>query len=272
MNLAQHLRRRKLPSALVRFSRYGVSIALTIQCLCPHVQGSQGEYATGLDTAALYQKRAQERFKRLGMQYPEGDTVNEQEIQKSLVTVYPQESRLRLNAGEVLTSTLPHRVVVSGESAPVWLTIQNGPSWTQGLTLLGKARGTTGSRVAIDIERLKLHTGRTIGIRAQVLDHAGALALEAQVFSAKLLATAGALGAGFLSGLATGFQSNQSNGLGVLSNPPTPRNAILQGLAQSSADQSKRLIDDATKEKPVFVVEPGTPLLIFVEEELKWTP
>ena len=51
---------------------------------------------------------------------------------------------------------------------------------------------------------------------------------------------------------------------------PGNRNGVLQGVAQTAADQSKRLIDDATKEKPILVVEPETKISLYLDEEVRF--
>ena len=58
--------------------------------------------------------------------------------------------------------------------------------------------------------------------------------------------------------------------IGITQNQITPRNSILQGVAQSAADQSKRLIDEATEEKPVFILKPGADVSIYFTEEVRY--
>jgi len=90
------------------------------------------------------------------------------------------------------------------------------------------------------------------------------------VLSQKALSVAGAIASSFVSGLAASQQSVTSNAFGFESTQRSPRNTILGGLAQTAADQSKRLIDEATSEKPVLIVEPNTSVTIMFQEEVRF--
>lgn len=72
------------------------------------------------------------------------------------------------------------------------------------------------------------------------------------------------------SGLAAGQQSQVVGPMGFSQVEPTGRNGVLQGVAQTAAEQSKRLIDDATAEKPVLVVKSGAAVTVWVQEEVRW--
>jgi hypothetical protein len=101
------------------------------------------------------------------------------------------------------------------------------------------------------------------------LDTEGAFGLTAQVLNGKALAVAGAMASSFIAGLASGQQSQTTGPFGFSQTQPTGRNAILQGVAQTAADQSKRFIEETTSEKPVLVVEALTPVTVFVQEEVR---
>ena len=75
------------------------------------------------------------------------------------------------------------------------------------------------------------------------------------------------MAASFLTGYASAQQTTSTNAFGFSETQATGRNALLQGVAQTAADQSKRMIEDATQEKPVLVVSPGTKLSIMFRED-----
>jgi NADH:ubiquinone oxidoreductase subunit D len=98
----------------------------------------------------------------------------------------------------------------------------------------------------------------------------GAYGLEAKVFSSKALMLAGAIAGSFISGFAAAQQTQTTTAIGFQQTQPSMRNGILQGVAQTTADQSKRMIDEATAEKPVLVVEAGESVVAFFDEEVRY--
>ena len=130
-------------------------------------------------------------------------------------------------------------------------------------------QGANPERVQVDLARLILRSGKSIAVSAMALDSDGASGLQAAVFSSKVWAETGALAGSFISGLASASQTQTTNALGFATTQTTGRNALLQGVAQTAADSSKRLIDEATKEKPVLVVDPGVAVTIFFNDEVR---
>jgi type IV secretory pathway VirB10-like protein len=132
---------------------------------------------------------------------------------------------------------------------------------------MGKARqSSTPGRINLDFDRLLLKNGKAVTLQAVGLDESGALGLTADVFSSKALMLAGSMAGSFLSGYSAGKQTTSTNAFGFSQSQPTGRNSLLQGVAQAAADQSKRLIDEATEEKPVLVVNPGANVSILFKE------
>ena len=189
----------------------------------------------------------------------------------SLVQVYGDLSQLRIATGRALAGRLRNRLVVGSEGSPVIFEIAGNQGPQSGVKLLGKARqSSTQGRVLIELDRLAFKTGRTVPIKASVLDEKGAFGLEAKVFSSKALMLAGAVAGSFISGFAAAQQNQTTTSFGFQQTQPSMRNGILQGVAQSTADQSKRLIDEATAEKPVLVVEAGEQAIAFFDEEVRY--
>ncbi len=81
---------------------------------------------------------------------------------------------------------------------------------------------------------------------------------------------AGSIAGSFISGYAASQQTQQTTAFGFSQPQTGARNGVLQGVAQTAADQSKRLIEDATKEKPILVVEPDTKVSLYLDEEIKF--
>jgi len=207
----------------------------------------------------------------LGGTYREkGMSLQAQEKPKSLYQVHGLLKNYLIPPGKILYGKLFTRLVVGGESAPAVIQLDDAQGGLSKIRLLGTASqsGTKG-RLTVQINKLILKSGESINVQATVLDTAGAYGLEAEEFSGKALAVAGAVASGFISGAAASQQTQTTNMFGFSQPEPTGRNAIYQGLAQSAADQSKRLIDEATNQKPVLVVEGDTPLAVLIQEEVR---
>lgn len=193
---------------------------------------------------------------------------SESEAPSRLLQVHGSLSGARLPVGKVLYGHTLNRLVVGGDESPVLVALEGpGPS---GLRLLGIARASASDgRVVLEFKQLLTPAGREIPIHALGLDSEGALGVRAEVFSSKALSVLGGMATSFISGLAAGSQSQAVSPFGFSATQPTGRNALLQGVAQTAADQSKRLIEEATAEKPVLVVSPETPVSVLVQEEVR---
>jgi hypothetical protein len=188
---------------------------------------------------------------------------------ESLFKVHNSISQRAAGIGEIAFGKLHTKILVGTEPVPAIVRFNSNQGRFSGLRAIGLARANSvEGRVSISISKLILSSGKALSINAQTLDAQGAQGLKAEVISHRALAVAGALGSSFVSGLAAASQTQKTNAFGFTETQPTGRNAILQGLAQTAADQSKWLIDEATKEKPVLVLEPGTDVSILFEEEL----
>lgn len=218
--------------------------------------------------------RADSMLTKFGFNFEDPNARNskktESENGRPLFQVHGSLSQVAIKTGSLAFGTVLNRLVIGGEDSPVLITIessQNGK--VQGLRLLGKARqSSTPGRVVLDFDRLLLKSGKSLSLQAVGLDESGALGLSADVFSGKALMLAGSMAGSFLSGYAASQQTSKTNGFGFSQTDTNGRNSLLQGVAQTAADQSKRLIEDATQEKPVLVVKPGTKVSILFKEEV----
>ena len=188
----------------------------------------------------------------------------------SLFQIHGSLSTARLGPGRLLYGTLMTRLVVGPDGSPALIRLSGDQGMGSEVRVLGIARqaGTEG-RVSIEISRV-LFPAKTVEIHAQVLDAEGAFGLPAQVWSHKAWAVAGSMASSFISGLAAGQQTQSNSPLGFSQVEPTGRNSVLQGVAQTAADQSKRLIEEATADKPVLTIEAGAVVVVMIQEEVRW--
>ncbi len=202
---------------------------------------------------------------------PQGLGGSREEKTPPLFKVHAELSASRIPTGKLLYGRLLNRLVVGPDGSPALLVLDDGQGFLSGIRVMGMARqaGTAG-RLTFELNKLLARTGQSVALQATGLDSAGAYGVEAQVFSGKALALGGAMASSFVSGLASAQQTQTINALGFAAPQTTGRNALLQGLAQTAADQSKRLIDEATAEKPILVVEAETPIVVLVQEEVRF--
>ncbi len=198
-------------------------------------------------------------------------TQNSEANQKPLFQVHSDFSTVKIPTGKLLYGKTLTRLVVGPDGSPILIVLDSGQGALSDLKLMGLARqaGTEG-RLTLEFNKLLLRTGKAVGIQSTGLDTSGAYGLEAQVFSGKAVAVAGAMASSFISGFAASQQTQNTNALGFSTPQPTGRNALLQGVAQTAADQGKRLIEEATAEKPILVVESQTALTVLVQEEVRF--
>jgi hypothetical protein len=208
-----------------------------------------------------------------GVNYQMGGSAPQrtENAMQPLFKVHAEVSQQKIPAGKMLFGQTFNRLVVGADGSPSLIELDEAQGSLSRLRVMGVARqsGTQG-RVAIAVTRLLLRTGTSVPVQATTLDASGGFGLEAQVFSSKAAAIGGALASSFVSGLAAGSQSQVTGPFGFAQTETTGRNAVLQGVAQTAADQSKRFIEEATKEKPILVVEPGTPVTLLFDEEVRF--
>ncbi len=185
-----------------------------------------------------------------------------------LFRVHSDFSNAKLPVGKLLYGKILNRLVVGPDGSPVLIVLDSDQGQFSNLRVIGTARqsGTEG-RVSLELTRLLYPSGKSIPLQGIGLDMAGSYGIEAQIFSSKALQVAGAMASSFIAGAAASQQEENVNALGFTTPKPTGRNAILQGVAQTAADQSKRLIEEATSEKPILVIETQESIAILLQDE-----
>lgn len=198
------------------------------------------------------------------------NTQNE-DHKSSILQFHNPTTQLQAQSGKLLFGKTVNRLVVGGEKNPVIIEIKSGQGSFSGLRAIGVVtQASTSGRLSIEIQKIVFKGGTTKLINGVALDQDGALGIEAQVISQKALSVAGAIASSFISGLAASQQTVSSNAFGFESTQRSSRNAILGGLAQTAADQSKRLIDESTSEKPVLILEANSQVTIMLQEEVRY--
>lgn len=201
----------------------------------------------------------------------QSSVFREKEKNPVLYQVHGDLSQMRVSAGKILFGRTINRIILSSGEAPVQIQLDQDQATQGGIRLSGIARASSvDGRIIIDLQRLHFRSGKWVPIQAVALDSQGALGLTAEVFSSKTLAVAGAMASSFVAGLAATQQSQSVNAFGFTQTQNTGRNAVLGGVAQTAADQSKRLIDEATAEKPILLLEQGSKVSILVQEEVRY--
>lgn len=219
------------------------------------------------------QKNIESMMSRMGLEveHSEAEGRTHKSTSTTLFVKHSDSDKLRIPTGSILYGSTLQELIIGSDPAPVFIFLNSNQNQFSGLKMTGIARASSSGRLLLDFNKLHFSDGRTAAIQAQALDSQGALGLEpSQILSAKALALVGSMAGSFISGYAASQQSQVMSPIGITQNQITPRNSILQGVAQSAADQSKRLIDEATEEKPVFILKPGADVSIYFTEEVRY--
>lgn len=237
---------------------------------------SDSEYQARLKNLKESQAQTQGYLNKiLGFSQPsnsnEEDEKEATEKRRPLFRIHNDLKKNRIKAGSTFSAYNLNRILLSGDSTPAILEINDSQGALSGLRIIAQAKASSvDGRIQIEMGRLILTSGRTVSVQAVAFDLSGAQGLPAQVFSGKALAVAGSIASSFVAGVAASKQTQNTNAFGFTQNQPTGRNAILGGIAQTAMDQSKRLIDEATAEKPILLLDERTPLVVFFNEEVRF--
>ena len=206
-----------------------------------------------------------------GFKEPSARHGGDEERKASIIQIHNSPSRMQAEVGKLLFGRTFNRLIVGTDKSPVIIELKSNQQSFSQLRAIGTAQqGSTPGRINIEIQKIVFKGGGSKAVSGIALDKDGASGVEAQVVSQKALSIAGSMASSLISGIAASQQSTTSNAFGFQSTQTTPRNALLGGLAQTAADQSKRLIEEATSEKPVLIVEANTEVSIMLQEEVRF--
>lgn len=240
---------------------------------------SDAEFQLRSQELGLQQKKADALMKRLGVTSGLGqprigitspNPDDSESVSKPLFRNHSELSERLIPAGKLLYGRTLNRLIVGPEGSPVIVTLDREQGSLSQLRVLGTAKQSSAEgRVTLELNRLALKNGKIIPILGVGLDQSGAYGIESEIFSGKAIAVGGAMASSFISGFAASQQSQNVNGLGFSTTQPNGRNALLQGVAQTAADQAKRLIEDSSKEKPILLIDSSTQIAILIQEEVR---
>jgi hypothetical protein len=141
-----------------------------------------------------------------------------------------------------------------------------------GETLIDEGSILFGQGLSTD-ERLFITFSKIIssdGTNIKILGHAyegsdQIVGLKGSRVGQRALEIAGGIGLGFLGGMSEGLESSQNvNGVEVRDN--SLRNAMLNGAAHSSIDESKELLNDLRAKKVILEVPANTNFTVLFDE------
>ncbi len=250
-------------------------LCIFVLSLIPSTNSRADDYSASVDALKRNQAELNQMispYKTLaGFKSPEILSGSSDREAPPVIKVHSSMSRLQAPAGKLLFGKTINRLVVGGEASPAIIQLRSNQGPFSDLRILAQAsQSSTPGRLGITVQKVIFRSGSAQPLQGMVLDQQGASGVEAQVLSQKALSIAGALGSSFISGLAASQQSMTSNAFGFESPTRNTRNSILGGLAQTAADQSKRFIEEATEERPIMILEAGTQVTVFLQEEVRF--
>jgi type IV secretory pathway VirB10-like protein len=139
------------------------------------------------------------------------------------------------------------------------------PAGTKVLGHLGQ--GQDSERIAVTFDQFVFPNGHQLSAQAFGIMPDGSPGIVGEFHSEKGMKMAAAIGSSFLSGAAGAYQSTQANSFGIQQPDNTSRNAILNGVAQSTLEQGKRFADDAQNKPGYVTAKSGASFQIYVEKE-----
>ncbi len=250
-----------------------MKIIILLLLLCSN--SFSADYLKELSRLEKRSHKIDQKLKTLGIvpfEQIQNFSKEESKNTNSIIALHSDLTFIKAQAGKFLFGKTLNRLIVGPEGSPAVIELDLDQGIFSSLRLLGKAtQNSTQDRVFLVLDRLILKTASPYPIKAVALDEQGGYGLTAQVFSSKALKIAGAMAGSFISGYAASQQTQSPSNAFGFSQPETgSKNGILQGVSQTAADQSKRLIEESTEEKPVLVVNAATALAVLIEEEVRF--
>ena len=177
-------------------------------------------------------------------------------------------------AGSKISAILEGQLNSELSQSPVTATLSSAfsfagkPLLPLGTKALGHVgQGQDSDRIAVVFDQFVLPNGHQISAQGFAIMNDGSPGIVGEFHSNKSWKVAGAIGSSFLSGAAAAFQSTQANGFGIQQPEGSTRNAILNGVAQTTLDQGKRFSEEAQNNPGYVTATPGATFSIYVEKE-----
>lgn len=130
-----------------------------------------------------------------------------------------------------------------------------------GAILVGQGSSTE-ERLQVTFNQVVFRDGTFGSITAQACDASDKIVgLKGSKLGNTALNLTGAIGLGFLGGMAQGLQQTQGQ-YGATVTPPTMKNALLNGTSTAAMEQSQNLMQDLKNRQPIIEVPSGTKICV----------
>jgi hypothetical protein len=162
----------------------------------------------------------------------------------------------------VLSSGATDGIVKAQLTAP--LIVDGEQVLPEKAVLFGKGRSGE-ERLFIEFSKVILPNAESYPIRAQAFDVSDKiLGLKGALVGTRTKKMAGAIGFGFMGGMADGLQD--TSGSIFYGKKPTARDAALAGASKAALDQSQVYIDEMKKSPNIIEVKAGTQIVVITDE------
>lgn len=181
--------------------------------------------------------------------------------------------RSAISTGSAFGAVLVHRALSQESGSPIHALIQKDvdgdgevaiPAGTQAI---GSAQfDQQGGRLQTRFHTLVFPDGQEHAFNGIALMPDGSAGIAGSVHSGAALAQTGRFLSTFVGGLTEGLKDKSPTEEGIVFEPGSMRNGVLNGLSMSALDQAKSFSDEVARTKPYLEVPAGTPFLIYLEK------
>ncbi|MCB9254203.1 MAG: TrbI/VirB10 family protein [Bdellovibrionaceae bacterium] len=181
----------------------------------------------------------------------------------------------KLPMGSTIPAKLLNAVLSSDSNSPVIAEVMEEVYWKNTVMIPAGTKAIGQGTLDDGIERLQVrfHTlvypeGQQKSISALALLGDGSSGIAGDFHSRTFPKQAGRFAGTFIGGLAQGLKDKDSRGqAGIVFEPGSLKNGLLNGIAASSLDQANALANDSERLKPYLEVPSGTAFLLYLERE-----
>lgn len=182
-----------------------------------------------------------------------------------------------LPMGSTFEGRLVNTILSSDSVQPVIAEIGEDIFWKNSVFIPAGTRAIGGAsfddtarRLQIRFQTFVFPGGDQHAVSALALLPDGSSGLPGDYHSGETMKQTGRFAGTFIGGLAEGMKDKQpGGGMGMPLEPGSLKNGLLNGLAMSALDQSKRFSDDLQKVKPYLEIPAGSTFLLYLEKEFQ---
>lgn len=185
------------------------------------------------------------------------------------------DSTNKLPTGSVIKASLVNTIVSTDANSPAIAQITEDIYWKSSLIIPRGAKAIGQGVLDDSTERLQIRfntlvfpEGEQHSISALALLPDGSSGISGDFHSRRFPKQAGRFVGTFIGGLAQGLKDKDTHGQsGIVFEPGSLKNGILNGIANSSVDQANSITQNSERLKPYLQVSQGTAFLIYLEKE-----